>query len=523
MTELPTADIRLTRLLTRLLTAAEASFAAGDVETARATAEEVRAVDPTNERASRLLRRLDEPQQAPVGQRALMTLLFSDLVGSTMMSEQVEPEQLRDLFALYRATSGEAVERYGGVVMQYMGDGILAGFGFPEAHEDDARRAVLAGLDLVAAMGSMQADLARHLGVAPQVRVGLHTGRVLVTDITRDRSVLERDSIVGVAPNLAARIQGAAAPGQVVISDVTQHLVESDFFVQSLGERELKGISRPVEVFAVERPRHAGARFHAERYRRVSLVGRDEQRATLVAAWNAVQAGDRVHVGQHVPGRRRAGHRQDTARGGCREQRRVHRGARARGGLPAVLLQRRAVAHQRRCWRASLAASGDTGDRLQLLVDHLTSLGIDPARSIALPQSSDRRLRGSALPGARTRPERGAGRDADPVRRVDGRTRRADTQIVRGGGPALGGPIHVGAARQARSAAPARGADGGDDTLQLGDQLEGRGSRAPPEPPQRRGCSRPGRHLDTRPDRWPPRSAPPSSSGPKASRCSSRS
>ena len=291
MTELPTADIRLTRLLTRLLTAAEASFAAGDVETARATAEEVRAVDPTNERASRLLRRLDEPQQAPVGQRALMTLLFSDLVGSTMMSEQVEPEQLRDLFALYRATSREAVERYGGVVMQYMGDGILAGFGFPEAHEDDARRAVLAGLDLVAAMGSMQADLARRLGVAPQVRVGLHTGRVLVTDITRDRSVLERDSIVGVAPNLAARIQGAAAPDQVVISDVTQHLVESDFFVQSLGERELKGISRPVEVFAVERPRHAGARFHAERYRRVSLVGRDEQRATLVAAWNAVQAG----------------------------------------------------------------------------------------------------------------------------------------------------------------------------------------------------------------------------------------
>ncbi len=293
VTELPTADIRLTRLLTRLLTAAEASFAAGDVETARATAEEVRAVDPDNERASLLLRRLDEPQlRDPVGQRALMTLLFSDLVGSTMMSEQVEPEQLRDLFALYRATAREAVERYGGYIMQYLGDGILAGFGFPEAHEDDARRAVLAGLDLVAAMASMQADLARRLGVAPQVRVGLHTGRVLVTDISRDRSVLERDSIVGVAPNLAARIQGAAAPDQVVISDVTQHLVESDFFLQSLGEQDLKGISRPVEVFAVDRPRHAGDRFHAERYRRVRLMGRDEQRAALVAAWQAVQAGD---------------------------------------------------------------------------------------------------------------------------------------------------------------------------------------------------------------------------------------
>src|SRR3712207_8244044 len=126
-----------------------------------------------------------------------MTLLFSDLVGSTMLSERTEPEQLRDLFAFYRAAAREAVNRYSGYVMQYSGDGILAGFGYPDPHEDDARRAVLAGLDLVTAMRDARADLGRRFGVAPEVRVGLHTGRVVVTDLSDDGSVAERDSVVG--------------------------------------------------------------------------------------------------------------------------------------------------------------------------------------------------------------------------------------------------------------------------------------------------------------------------------------
>ncbi len=382
MTQPPTTEMRLARLLERLLTAAEASFAAGDAETARATAEEVRAVDPDNGRAAALLGRLDEPQVRDRGQRALMTLLFADLVGSTMMSERVEPEALRDLFALYRATAREAVERYGGYVMQYMGDGILAGFGFPEAHEDDARRAVLAGLDLVAAMGSMHADLQRRLGVAPQVRVGMHTGRVLVTDISDESSVLERDSIVGIAPNVAARIQGAAAPDQVVISDVTQHLVESDFFLQSLGVRELKGVSRPVEVFAVDRPRHAGARFHAERYRRVNLVGRDEPLQALVAAWQAVQSGTGSTPGTFlVVG--------EPGIGKTRLVADVVNSAEAAGG---VVLGAGCLPYYSNValWPITqmleriLATIGETGDRLQLLVDHLGSLGMDPARSVPL-------------------------------------------------------------------------------------------------------------------------------------------
>ncbi len=223
------AETRLARLLERLLTSAEASLAAGDLEPARTTAEEVRAVDPDNRRAALVLQKVAARQIGPSGERALMTLLFSDLVGSTVLSERVEPEQLRDLFSFYRTAAREAVTRYGGTVMHYAGDGILAGFGHPAPHEDDARRAVLAGLDLVVALRDARAQLDDRFGVALEVRIGIHTGRVVVTDLTDDGSVAERDSVVGLVPNLAARLQQAAEPGTVVISDVTQQLVDADF------------------------------------------------------------------------------------------------------------------------------------------------------------------------------------------------------------------------------------------------------------------------------------------------------
>src|SRR5690349_14380652 len=158
----PPVESPLARLLERLLTAAENALASGDAESARAMAEEVRAVDPDNPRADRLIERLEARQLGPSGERALMTLLFSDLVGSTMLSERVEPEQLRDLFSVYRNAARDAVGRYGGSLIQFSGDGILAGFGHPEPHEDDARRAVLAGLDLVVAMRDAQGDLERR-------------------------------------------------------------------------------------------------------------------------------------------------------------------------------------------------------------------------------------------------------------------------------------------------------------------------------------------------------------------------
>ncbi len=297
MTE-DTAQSRLDQLLERLLTAAETALAAGEFDSARATADEIRAVDPENERAGQLLERVRAQQRAPGGERALMTLLFSDLVDSTALSEEMEPEAIRDILTRYRAEAASAVERFGGYVMRYVGDGILAGFGYPNAHEDDARRAVLAGLDLVAAMRAARQAFSTELGVEPQVRVGIHTGRVVVTDVGATRRLQERDSIIGAAANLAARIQQFAAPDHVAVSDVTQQLVDADFEVHSLGMREFKGISRRVEVFAVDGPRDAATRIEADRYRRGVIVGRDLERARLEEAWEAITAAPHEPVSQ---------------------------------------------------------------------------------------------------------------------------------------------------------------------------------------------------------------------------------
>jgi class 3 adenylate cyclase/tetratricopeptide (TPR) repeat protein len=364
-----------------LLTAAEASLAAGDLEPARATVEEVRTVDPENARAADILRRLAARRAGATGERALMTLLFSDLVGSTMLSERVEPEQLRDLFSFYRASAREAVQRYSGNLIQFSGDGILAGFGYPESHEDDARRAVLAGLDLAVAMRDGRADLERRLGVAADVRVGIHTGRVVITDLSEDPTVAERDSIVGVTPNLAARIQGAAEPGMVVISDVTQQLVDADFYMHSLGEHQLKGITRPVEVFAVERPRYAAARFEAERYRKAGLVGRDGPRDELLTAWQAIRENPAEQGGTAflVVGEAGIGKSRLVVELIDRVE---ASGGRVLGAGCLPYYANVSLWPVGRLLAREVQVAGEAGDRLDALVSHLSGLGLDPARSV---------------------------------------------------------------------------------------------------------------------------------------------
>ena len=218
-----------------------------------------------------------------------MTVMFSDLVDSTALAERVDPEVVRDILMAYHGAATTAVERFGGRVLQWLGDGVLAAFGYHQVFEDDARRAVSAGLDLVETWASVRSEVQERFGVEPELRVGVHTGVVVVAEVGEPTGG-ERSSIVGAAPNLAARIQSEAAPGTVVMSDVTQYLVDADFHLRSLGLRDLKGVARQVEVFAVDGPRHTGARLDSDRYRRRRLVGRDQPRARLVQAWEQVRS-----------------------------------------------------------------------------------------------------------------------------------------------------------------------------------------------------------------------------------------
>ena len=286
MTDAPAAT-PLEQLIARLSVAAEEAVRAGNLDQARATAEDVQLVDPDNVRASAIIAEVNRRERSPGEERALMTILFSDLVDSTMLAGRLEPEAIRDIYRLYREAAQQAVDRFGGFVLQYLGDGIVATFGYPIAHEDDARRAVHAGLALITGLEASAEAARQRYQIEPKARVGIHTGPVVVSGLAV-QDARERGSIVGVAPNLAARLQSEAEPGTVVVSDVTQALVRNHFSVRSIGLRQLKGIDRGVEVFVVDGVRSVGGRLDATRASSAGLHGRDEARQRLVDAWEVV-------------------------------------------------------------------------------------------------------------------------------------------------------------------------------------------------------------------------------------------
>ena len=161
-------------------------------------------------------------------ERRQVTVMFSDLVGSTALSARMDPEDLREVISAYQKSVAETVRRFGGFVAKYMGDGVLIYFGYPQAHEDDAERAVRAGLELVAAVGALKIH-------APlQSRVGIATGLVVVGDLIGSGASQEQ-AIVGETPNLAARLQGIAEPTSVVIAESTRRLVGNLFELEDLG------------------------------------------------------------------------------------------------------------------------------------------------------------------------------------------------------------------------------------------------------------------------------------------------
>jgi class 3 adenylate cyclase/predicted ATPase len=219
-------------------------------------------------------------------ERRQVTVMFSDLVGSTALSARMDPEDLREIISGYQKCVTETVGRFGGFVAKYMGDGVLVYFGYPEANEDDAERAVRAGLELVAAVGQLKTH------VPLQTRVGIATGLVVVGDLIGSGASQEQ-AIVGETPNLAARLQGIAEPNSTVIAEATRSLLGNLFELQDLGPRELKGIAGPVRAFAVQGASSAEGRFEAMHAGGMTeLVGREEELGLLLRRWARAKTGE---------------------------------------------------------------------------------------------------------------------------------------------------------------------------------------------------------------------------------------
>jgi class 3 adenylate cyclase len=213
-------------------------------------------------------------------------VMFSDMVGSTALSARMDPEDLREVISAYQKCVAETVQRFGGFVAKYMGDGVLVYFGYPQAHEDDAERAVRAGLELVAAVGALKTH------AALQTRVGIATGLVVVGDLI-GAGASQEQAIVGETPNLAARLQGIAEPNSVVIAESTRKLVGSLFELEDLGRQDLKGILEPVRAWAAVRPSSIESRFDALHAGGLTeLVGREEEFELLLRRWSKAKSGE---------------------------------------------------------------------------------------------------------------------------------------------------------------------------------------------------------------------------------------
>ena len=220
-------------------------------------------------------------------ERRQLTVMFCDLVGSTALSARLDPEDLREVIAGYHRAVTQTVAGFEGFVAKYMGDGVLIYFGYPRAHEDDAERAIRAGLGLIDAVGRLNLK-----SVKLQARVGIATGLVVVGDLIGEGSAQEQ-AVVGETPNLAARLQGLAEPDAVVIAAGTRRLVGDLFEYRDLGAVEVKGIAAPVPAWQVLRPSVVASRFEALRGSALSpLVGRDEEIDLLLRRWVRAKAGD---------------------------------------------------------------------------------------------------------------------------------------------------------------------------------------------------------------------------------------
>jgi class 3 adenylate cyclase/predicted ATPase/energy-coupling factor transporter ATP-binding protein EcfA2 len=217
-----------------------------------------------------------------------LTVMFCDLVGSTELSSTLDAEDLRILMRQYQDTVAGAVSRYGGHIAKYLGDGVLAYFGWPRAYEDQAERAIKAGLEAVSAVRLINVAGEKNLSC----RVGVSSGEVIVGDLIGQAS-LDAEAVTGATPNLAARLQGIAEPGQVIISDSTRRLVGNVFLLHDLGQQNLKGFPGPIAAWTVKGERAADSRFEASHQGALSpFIGRAHELDLISERWSLAKQGE---------------------------------------------------------------------------------------------------------------------------------------------------------------------------------------------------------------------------------------
>ena len=242
-------------------------------------------------RLLRAIAALREPPSSavwPGAERRQLTVMFVDLVGSTALSAGLDPEEMREVLRDYLDAVAAAIARFDGHVAKFLGDGALAYFGFPQAHEDDAERAVRAGLDVLDAVGRLRTPDGAPLAA----RVGIATGLVVVGDLVGQGAAQEQ-AVVGDTPNLAARLQALAEPGTVVVAEATRRLLGTLFEFTDLGTAELKGFVGPVAAFRVAGEGSTEGRFEALRGTSAApLVGRDKELVILLDRWQRARAGE---------------------------------------------------------------------------------------------------------------------------------------------------------------------------------------------------------------------------------------
>jgi class 3 adenylate cyclase len=227
-----------------------------------------------------------EQRPQETAERRQVTVMFSDLVGSTALSARMDPEDLREVISAYQNSVATTVQRFGGFVAKYMEDGVLVYFGYPQAHEDDAERAVRGGLAIIEAVGKISST------DPLQTRIGIGTGVVVVGDLVGSGDAQER-GVVGETPNLAARLQGIAEPNTVVVAESTRKLLGGLFDLQDLGEKDLKGIAGPVRAWGALRPASVEGRFDALHASGLTeLVGREEELELLLRRWSKAKTGE---------------------------------------------------------------------------------------------------------------------------------------------------------------------------------------------------------------------------------------